>query len=235
VVTRTFNDPDPVGRVASEVLERALKVSLDNYDFDQVMKCLRDDYLLFARGVPWVRYVPTFGQAPLDEAAEPLEMPTSGMQGESADPIVNAIKEMTDQPTAEGQGAANEIVTDETKQAMKRALTALEAILVKLPAEVRGKIGGFASLSQLTTDEARAKFLKGRVEKMDKVFETWLRKEYLSRIREIFRQSKAEILGHARPPMSDDLKVIGRYGPHCRDLTSSVLSTTYLSLFCHSA
>jgi hypothetical protein len=114
VVTRTFNDPDPVGRVASEVLERALKVSLDNYDFDQVMKCLRDDYLLFARGVPWVRYVPTFGQAPLDEAAEPLEMPTSGMQGESADPIVNAIKEMTDQPTAEGQGAANEIVTDET-------------------------------------------------------------------------------------------------------------------------
>lgn len=109
VVTRTFNDHDPVGRLASEVLERALKVSLDNYDFDQVMKCLRDDFLLYARGVPWVRYVPVFGAAPMDEAAEPPEMEEGGAD------VMSVITEMTGKkPTASGQEPVNEVVTDET-------------------------------------------------------------------------------------------------------------------------
>lgn len=125
VVTRTFNDPDPVGRVASEVLERALKVNLDNYDFDQVMKCLRDDFLLFARGVPWLRYVPTFGEAPQDEAEEPLEEPESEAEGKGGllSGLPNALKSMLGMGTkpgqpagmeAEGQEPINEVVTDET-------------------------------------------------------------------------------------------------------------------------
>ena len=58
VVSRRYKDADPVGRQASEVLERALNFSSDSYDFASVLFGIRDEFLLLARGVPWVRYVP---------------------------------------------------------------------------------------------------------------------------------------------------------------------------------
>lgn len=58
VVSRKFKDSDPVGRLASEVLERCLLSSIESYDFDWTMKQCRDELLLFARGQAWARYVP---------------------------------------------------------------------------------------------------------------------------------------------------------------------------------
>lgn len=58
VVSRRWKDIDPVGRVASEVLERALNFSLEAVDFIDVMEGVTKEYLLLARGVTWVRYVP---------------------------------------------------------------------------------------------------------------------------------------------------------------------------------
>lgn len=58
-VDRRFKDSDPVGRVASHILERATEYSLQSYDFDAVMKATRDDYLLAGRGTAWVRYEPS--------------------------------------------------------------------------------------------------------------------------------------------------------------------------------
>lgn len=80
VVTRRFKDADPVGRLASEVLERALNFSIDAYDFEGVLKDIRDEYLLLARGVAWVRYIPTIrtvdgaqASAEVADDAEPYE------------------------------------------------------------------------------------------------------------------------------------------------------------------
>lgn len=58
IVSRRYKDEDPVGRVASEVLERALSFSLDRYDFDTRLKGCVTDYLLPGRGQVWVRYIP---------------------------------------------------------------------------------------------------------------------------------------------------------------------------------
>ena len=58
VVGRRWKDEDPVGRVASEVLERALNFAVDSLDFADVLLGLRDDFLLVGRGQAWVRYVP---------------------------------------------------------------------------------------------------------------------------------------------------------------------------------
>lgn len=57
-VSRRFRDEDPVGKLASEVLERALSFSLDAYDFDGRMSLCVLDNLLPGRGQVWVRYVP---------------------------------------------------------------------------------------------------------------------------------------------------------------------------------
>lgn len=61
VVSRRFKDEDPVGRAASEVLERCLATSIDLQDLDGRLKECRDDYALIARGQTWERYVPTHG------------------------------------------------------------------------------------------------------------------------------------------------------------------------------
>jgi len=58
VVSRRFKDADPIARQATEVLERATNYSLDAFGFDQMMRTVRDDYLLDARGTAWVRYEP---------------------------------------------------------------------------------------------------------------------------------------------------------------------------------
>jgi hypothetical protein len=58
MVDRRYRDEDPVGKIASDVLERALGFSLDQYDFDGRVKLCVLDYLLPGRGQVWVRYIP---------------------------------------------------------------------------------------------------------------------------------------------------------------------------------
>ena len=70
VVSRRFKDEDPVGKVASEVLERCLLYSLDAYDFDERMTEVRQDYLLPGRGQLWIRYVPHMAKANAEQDDE---------------------------------------------------------------------------------------------------------------------------------------------------------------------
>jgi hypothetical protein len=61
VVTRRFDQADPVARAASEVMERSLATSMDLQDFDGRIRECRDDFALIGRGQTWERYVPTKG------------------------------------------------------------------------------------------------------------------------------------------------------------------------------
>jgi hypothetical protein len=64
-VSRRFRDNDPVGRVASMMLERALEYEIEHYgDYASAMKQTVQDRLLGGRGTAWVRYEPHItGQA----------------------------------------------------------------------------------------------------------------------------------------------------------------------------
>lgn len=75
VVSRRFKDADPVGREASEVLERGINYSVEEYDFDDLMTQVRQDYLLPGRGTAWVRYEPTI-ETVQTEGAEPYDQVT---------------------------------------------------------------------------------------------------------------------------------------------------------------
>jgi hypothetical protein len=89
VVSRRFKDEDPVGRLASEVLERALNFSVETTDFPDMMTTLRDEFLLLARGQAWIRYVPRMAQVP---AAKPGD----GEEGYSAPHQASPDGEITD-------------------------------------------------------------------------------------------------------------------------------------------
>jgi F0F1-type ATP synthase membrane subunit b/b' len=58
-VSRRFGDNDPVSRVASMLIERALDYEIEHYpDFRATMKHCVEDRFLGGRGVAWVRYEP---------------------------------------------------------------------------------------------------------------------------------------------------------------------------------
>jgi hypothetical protein len=68
-VSRRFRDNDPIGRVASMMLERALEFEIEHYgDYKSAMNNAVLDRLLGGRGVAWVRYEPHFA---VDEESEP--------------------------------------------------------------------------------------------------------------------------------------------------------------------
>ena len=58
-VNRRYGDNDPVGRVASQLIERALDFEIEHYsDFRSAMRNAVEDRFLGGRGVAWVRYEP---------------------------------------------------------------------------------------------------------------------------------------------------------------------------------
>jgi hypothetical protein len=100
-VNRRFKDEDPVGRVSSEVLERALTYTIDAQDFDATLKLCRDDYLLYARGTAWVRYVPHMRQqqtpvSPMAKATEGDTGPEGPEISEDADAYQDAAGRVHD-------------------------------------------------------------------------------------------------------------------------------------------
>jgi len=92
VAERRFGDNDPVGRVASELIERALDYEIEHYpDFRATMRYAVEDRFLGGRGTAWVRYEPH---------VKTLDVPEDGLQ----------ITEDIENERAEGQtpeGAPN--------------------------------------------------------------------------------------------------------------------------------
>lgn len=67
-VSRRYKDKDPVGRVASMILERALEYEIEAYpDYENAVRNSVEDRLLPGRGISWVRYMPVM---------KDVEMPT---------------------------------------------------------------------------------------------------------------------------------------------------------------
>lgn len=57
-IGRRFKDDDQVARVASEATERTISGQFDQYDFDQQMFAVREEFQLVGRSVLWVTYEP---------------------------------------------------------------------------------------------------------------------------------------------------------------------------------
>lgn len=67
-VGRRFLDKDTTGRIASEILKRALQYEIDSGHLHNSVKLCVQDYLLPGRGQVWVSYAPEFEK--LDDASD---------------------------------------------------------------------------------------------------------------------------------------------------------------------
>ena len=56
VVVTKFKDRRPVPQAAAEMLERCCVVAFDLAHINELMLLVRDDVVLYSRGVPWCRY-----------------------------------------------------------------------------------------------------------------------------------------------------------------------------------
>ena len=72
VVRRRFLDKDPVGRAASEVLERCLSFLVEDTEFDDSMGSVRDDMLLPGRGIARVMYEADFDRIDVPPLTDPM-------------------------------------------------------------------------------------------------------------------------------------------------------------------
>ena len=63
IAERRFLDRDPIGRVAAQILERALRYEISDSGFHDTIDQNVQDYLLTGRGTAWLRYKPIFGPA----------------------------------------------------------------------------------------------------------------------------------------------------------------------------
>ena len=85
-VSRRFSDNDPVGRVASLLLERALDYEIEHYsDFRSSMKNAVEDRFLGGRGTAWVRYDPHIRKQDVPE--DGYQITEDVEQGESAEGV----------------------------------------------------------------------------------------------------------------------------------------------------
>lgn len=92
---------------------------------------------------------------------------------------------------------------------MLQALAELDAVLMALPPEVRGKIGGFTQLAKLKTDKARARFFLERLQKIDDALETHLKKEYRGKI--------DKLLDKAQPKKGENRVQKSNLGPEVQE------------------
>lgn len=73
-VSRRFKDNDPIGRVASLILERALDFEVQHFrDFGASLRQCVYDRFLGGRGTAWVRYEPHFKTIPGEQVTEDVE------------------------------------------------------------------------------------------------------------------------------------------------------------------
>lgn len=81
-VSRRFKDSDPVGRVASQILERALDFESEHYnDVHSAISHALMDRFLPGRGVAWIRYDPTIEREEVTLENEPDSDPESEGEG----------------------------------------------------------------------------------------------------------------------------------------------------------
>jgi len=101
------------------------------------------------------------------------------------------------------------------KQETLRALASLDAVLAVLPAEIRGRIGGYTQIARLGSEEARLDYLRAKLEVADTYLERWLRSEFGREFEALLKRTRPEKDEAGQKPR-------GKIGATVHDLFRSV-------------
>lgn len=165
-VERRYKDKDPVGLLASQILERALSYEDDADDFDAVMRSCVEDRLLPGRAVARVRYKPYFG-----ESTPTAPEPDDAGDDETAELAEDGAPDVGGAGDEAMQGAA--VAQPEPVQTVDWECAEVEYVFWEdfrcAPARRWTEVNWVAFRSYLTRDELMARFGReiGRAVKLD--------------------------------------------------------------------
>ena len=126
-VSRRYMDQDPVGRLASTMLERVIEYETTQFnDFDSAMVNAVQDRLLPGRGTVWIRYEPVIVGQPAPEVEVEL--------GEAEEPQLSNVQESGESIDAAMSGA----VQDRLLPGRGTAWIRYEPVIVNDSPEVEG-------------------------------------------------------------------------------------------------
>lgn len=92
---------------------------------------------------------------------------------------------------------------------IRDSIEALDALILSLPVELRGKIGGYAPLSKLNTEEKRLEYLFKKMDKVESVVEKYIRGKYLVEIKKLFKKAKQKTK-EPRPKSTLDADILDK-------------------------
>ncbi len=196
IAERRFKDPDPTGRSAAQILERALRNEIEICGFHDALNAAVTDYLLPGRGTVWVRYEPeieegislppepqtdmrdTQGELP-GRFTPPTEQETQTTTpgGRTRPRLINheEVKQEIDDDQAEEQGPEEEKLAA-TGDRVIRESTPVDFIewcdFFTFPVRARNwtEVTGIAKLVYMSRDQAKRRFgpVIGKVIPLDK-------------------------------------------------------------------
>ncbi len=107
-IRRRFADPDPVARVVSEILERAIRVQVDDSRLQVEMEAAAQDAFLAGRGIVRIRYMSDIvGGEPTDEEIEDAAEGAHAVHGDTDDRSLYGEQGMGEEPDAYAGGAGD--------------------------------------------------------------------------------------------------------------------------------
>jgi len=101
------------------------------------------------------------------------------------------------------------------KEQIIRGLRMLDAILLALPPEVRGRLGGATQMARIATDDSRLDFLKDKLAAADAELEKYLREQFGKEFEALLKRTKPERDEAGKKPK-------GKLGANVHDLFRAV-------------
>lgn len=164
-VERRFLDSDPVGRLASILLERSLSYSADRFDFDSMMLAVTQDRLLPGRGTARVLYVPHFGDE-IKDAPNPAVQADATQAGQGNAEFENANEQGATIAGAGDDESEAEPLRQVDYEEVKGAYLFWEDYR-EGPARQWSEVPWARYKSYLTKDELTKRFGKAKAEKVN--------------------------------------------------------------------
>lgn len=123
---------------------------------------------------------------------------------EQFDKALKAVRQARTQAKEEADQWLQEAIKEQKRDhnpvaRIRRSLAMLDAVLMALPPELRGRVGGFVQLSKLNSDEKRLEFLQARIGKLDKVVESWLKGEFSKELDKVRKDASVKREGGKKP------------------------------------
>jgi hypothetical protein len=159
-VERRYRDKDPVGRLASMMLERSLDYCVEDYNLADTVRACVENLLLPGLGQAWVRYEPRF-----EKVRVPVQPAMPQIPGQAVDVTVEAAPAFIDDS---GQSVdPKSVKTDEQGSFIETERIAYEKAPVEYvhwkdflhgPGRVWAEVNWVARIVYMTKDEATDRF-----------------------------------------------------------------------------